>query len=218
VSAGFSRVKNQKLIRQISFISYVPKNPADAFYGIKFEEKTSVLSASILYLLFFLIYVLNKYATGFLFKTVQDGLFELVTDSVIVFGVIGAFVICGNLICSITDGEGKLKHMYQALAYCLMPYIVIKPILIILSHTLTYNERFLLSFGNVFIEASVVLLIFIMVKEIQAYKIMQTVRCLLLTIFTCAILAVTLVIVFALINQVVEFISALIREAYFRAI
>ncbi|MDR2749899.1 MAG: hypothetical protein LBC41_04490 [Clostridiales bacterium] len=217
VQARAEKVSNLKIPREFRFMARTFRNPADAFYGVRFENRVSVPSATLLYILFYLIYIAGKYCAGFLFKTVPEGHYELGTDFVLVFGVIAAVVICNNLVCSINDGEGKFRDIYAGLACCLTPYVFIKPILILLTHVLTDNERFIISFGGVFIGAAVLILVVAMVMEIQAYTLAQTAKILLLTLFTAAMLAVTLVIAWALVSQVADFVSALAREAYFRA-
>jgi hypothetical protein len=176
-----------------------------------------VLSASCVYALFFIVYLFNKYSSGWLFKTVVDDYYEFGTDFATVFGIITTVVVCNHLVCSINDGEGKFRHVYMGLAYCLTPYILLQPFLIIFSNALTLNESFVVSFGGALIVAAVALLVIIMVKEIQDYTFWGTIRCLLLTAFTSLMLLVTGVIIFSLINQVVDFVYAVIIEVYFRA-
>jgi hypothetical protein len=216
ITKGIRIIRNKKLMKELAFLNYMPKNPADAFYGIKFEGKVSIVSSTILYVLFFIIYVINKYYSGFLFKTVEDGFYEIGTDFIFVFGALALFLICNNLICSIKDGEGSFKNIYCSVAYCLMPYIILKPIVILLSHVLTYNESFIISFLNFFIIAAIAIFIIIMIKEIQAYTVKETFRCIFLTAFTMIILLAAGFILFALIKQVMDFIVSIFKEVYYR--
>ena len=211
------RLSDVPILKKVAYMTQVPRNPADAFYGIRHENKVSVASSTIVYLLFFLAYLMGKYWTAFLFKTVPDGFFEIGQDFLTVFGVIALSIITCNLICSIQDGEARLKDVYCSLAYCLMPYIFIKPLLTLVSHGLTNNEAFIMQIGDFFIAASIAVLILVMVKEIQAYTFKKTLWCLLLTFFTMALIFVTGVIAMILVNQVVDFVSSVFREVYFRA-
>jgi hypothetical protein len=97
-----------------------------------------------------------------------------------------------------------------------MPYIFFKPIVIILSHILTYNESFIISFMNFLISAAIALFVIIMIKEIQAYTLKETFRCILLTIFTILIIIAAGFITFALIKQVLDFIISIFKEGYYR--
>lgn len=216
LTKGFRYMRNRKLIKELGFLKYMIKNPADAFYGIKFEGKVSRVSSSIIYIIFFIIYISNKYYSGFLFKTVEEGYFELGTDLIYIFGLIALCLICTNLICSIKDGEGSFRNIYCALAYCLMPYLFLKPVVIVLSHVLTYNESFIISFINFIIYAGIAIFVVIMIKEIQAYTLKETLRCIFLAAFTMIILLAAGFILFALIKQVADFIVSIFKEGYYR--
>lgn len=215
-SEKLGQLKERKILRQLSYLKYIPKNPADAFYGIKFEGKVSIVSATLIYIFFFLTYVINKYYSGFLFKTVTDGYYEIGTDFMMVFGFFLISLICCNMICSIQDGEGSIKNMYCAYAYCLMPYIFLKPAVILLGHVLTFNEGFIIHFLNFFIIAGMAILITVMIKEIQAYTYKQTFKCILLTVFTMILVMAAGFILIALISQVMDFVVSIIKEGYYR--
>ena len=212
---GAHRLFDRKLIREIKFMTYFPRNPADAYYGVKHEGKVSVLSATILYGLLLLIYLVNKYASGFLFKSVMDGRYEVAQDIGIVVGGLGLFLIACNLICSIRDGEGTFRQMYCGLAYALTPFILLKPISFALSFVLTYNEAFLITCLDVVMLAGCLVLIIMMVKQLQNYSFRETIVALLLTLFTMLMIIIAVVIAVALVAQLWEFLSGVWKEAKF---
>ncbi|MDF2540378.1 MAG: hypothetical protein K0S47_96 [Herbinix sp.] len=216
ITKGVRYVKNRKLIRELTYLKRMLKNPADAFYGIKWEHKVSNLSSTMIYIIFFIIYILNKYYSGFLFKKIEDGRYEIGTDFIFVFGMLTLCIVCNNLICSIRDGEGSGKNIYQAFAYCLMPYLFFQPIVILLSHVLTYNESFIIGFLSFFIIAAMAVLIVVMIKEIQSYTFKETFRCIFLTLFTMIVLVAAGFILFALMKQVLDFILSIFKEGYYR--
>lgn len=215
VKAGWNRVMDVKLIRELRFMTYFLRNPSDAFYGVKHEGKVSILSSTLLYLATVIIYIVNKYACGFLFKTVEDGQYSVGMDLVVVVGGIALFLIACNLICSIRDGEGTFKQMYCSLAYALGPYIMLKPISFALSFVLTYNEAFIISLLNLAAIGLCLMLIVMMVKTLQNYNFRETFAALLLTLFTMLMIVIAMVIAAALVAQLWEFITAVWKEARF---
>ncbi len=215
VRGFFEKIGNIKIIRQLRFITYFPKNPADAFYGVKHEGRVSVFSSTLLYLATIVIYIVNKYYCGFLFKTVQDGQFEVGMDLALVGGGVALFLIACNLICSIRDGEGTFKQMYCATAYALGPYILLKPVSFVLSFILTYNEAFIITLIDIIAIALCLMLIVMMVKTLQNYNFRETFASLLLTLFTMLMIVIAMVIAAALIAQLWEFITAVWKEARF---
>ena len=88
------------------------RNPYDACYGIKRENRTSWLSAIIVLASFFVLHVANKYFAGFLFKMMPDGYYELLNDFLVVFGAFLLLTICCYLVCTITDGEARFKDIF----------------------------------------------------------------------------------------------------------
>ena len=204
-----------KLLRELKFVTYFPRNPADAFYGVKHEGKVSILSATILYIAAIVIFIVNKYACGFLFKTVQDGQYEVGMDLAVLIGGIALFLIACNLICSIRDGEGTFKQMYCAFAYALGPYVMIKPVTFALSFVLTYNEAFIITLLDLAAIGLCLMLVVMMVKSLQNYNFTETFAALLLTLFTMLMIIIAVVIAAALVAQLWEFITAVWKEARF---
>ncbi len=216
IRGGLGLLARTRGARELGFLKYAIKNPADAFYGIKNEGKVSVATATFVYLLFFLIFVVNKYASGFLFKTVPDGQYDIGGDLVRTLGVMLLFVVCNHMICSIRDGEATLKQNYCAFIYCFMPYLFLKPVAFLLSHVLTYNESFLISMLNFIMVAGTGILIYFCIKEIQCYTYRETFVSIFLTLFTMLIVAAAGFILFALMKQVGDFLVGIYKEVYYR--
>lgn len=213
---GVGSVYQIPLIKRINYMGFYIKHPIDGCYGIKRERKTSYLSANVLFVLFVIIYLIDRYASGFLFKRVVDGSYDIFTDVFYILAVFTLMTICSYLVCTINDGEGTFKQIYCSFIYSLGPYIVLKPFIIILSNVVTINEMFLIKFSNVCLYAWIIVLIFMSIKEINNYSVMETVKIILLTIF-CALIAVLLLfILYVLVSQVVDYVQALYGEVVYR--
>jgi len=207
---------NIKLLREVSFIFKFIKHPIDGYYGIKRENKTSYLSSSIVLFIFFIIYILNKYETGYIFRTVKIGQYDLLSDIYYVFGVFFLIVICNYLVTTINDGDGTFKDIYSGFTYSLAPYILLKPFVILLSNVLTFNESFIFSFANFVIYAWVLILVIVMIKEINDFSLGETFKVIFLTLFTMLIVTLVLFVLYVLISQLVDFITSVYREAVYR--
>ena len=145
------------LLGQLRYSLYFMRHPMDGCYGVKKEGKNSWWCANILLGTFILISILEKYCSGFLVKTVREGRYDLITDIGKVLVIFIGLTACNYLVVTIHEGEGFFKDLYCAYAYCLTPYIVIKPFVILLSNVLTYNEVFLISFANIIVWTWVVI-------------------------------------------------------------
>jgi tetratricopeptide (TPR) repeat protein len=205
------------LIRQLLFVFYFIRNPVDGYYGIKEENKASFSSATLLYLLFFAGYLFSLYDTGFIFNDIERANLILSREIAMVFAPLALWVIANYLVSTINDGEGKFKQVYMATIYSLMPYLIFKPIIVLVSNVLTLNDAFIYSFSNTILLAWSALLLFMMVKEIHGYTVGETIKNILLTLFGMLILSLVLFIIYVLLDQVYDFVYSVIKEATVRA-
>lgn len=204
------------MLKDLAFVKNFIRHPLDSFYSIKYENKTSILSSTILMFLFFIIYVLDKYYSGFIFGTIEEGKFALGADFSLVFGVLLLVIVSNYLICTINDGEGRFRHIYSGFIYSFAPYFIIKPFVIVASNFLTFNEAYLLSLTNVIIYVWVAILLVIMIKDINDYSVKETIKIILLTLFTILIAVLLIFIVYVLVSQLISFVVSIFNEGVYR--
>ncbi len=204
------------LLGQLRYSLYFMRHPMDGCYGVKKEGKNSWWCANILLGTFILSSILEKYCSGFLVKTVREGRYDLITDIGKVLVIFIGLTACNYLVVTIHEGEGFFKDLYCAYAYCLTPYIVIKPFVILLSNVLTYNEVFLISFANIIVWTWVVILILLTLKEINNFTVGETAKALAITAFTVLILTLLVCIIYVLFSQVIDFVITVVREVVYR--
>lgn len=205
-----------KLVTQVRYGTYFMKHPIDGCYGVRKEGKNSYLCANLLLSAFVIIWIINKYYCGFLFRTVVEGRYNLVSDIGGILIVFFSIVICNYLVVTINEGEGSFRQVYCGFAYCFVPFLLLKPFVIIISNVITYNEQFIVKFLNLFIVAWMLVLLFVMIKEINNYSVLQTIKIILLTLFTLLIMALVVFIIYMLFTQVINFVVTLIREVVYR--
>lgn len=210
------KITSRKTIRELLFLFKIPKNPIDAYYGMKRENQVSVLSATILYGLFVIIFLADKYLRGYIFSSVNVGQYSVLKDAAVIIGIFALFVLCHYLICSITEGEASLKNVYCGIIYSLLPYLLLRPIMIVLTHILSRNEVFILNFLNVIIYACSIALLVVMVSELNSYKASETVKCIFWTLFAFFVAIIVLFILYVMCKQTVEFISQILSEVMYR--
>lgn len=211
-----NKIKNNKLVQELGFTLYYMKHPIDGSYGIKRENKTSNVSAMIVALAALLIAVFSKYFSGFIFSTVKPGEYTVVADLVITIVAFGFISTATYLVCTINDGESKYRDLLHGFIYSLTPYIIIKPIVVFMSNYLTLNEAFLVSFAHLIMFAWVATLIFVTLRELNNYENKETIKIILLALFTIFIGILIIFVLALLVNQLVDFIQAVFREAVYR--
>src|SRR5690625_7495168 len=111
------------------------------FYSNKYENKTIMLSSTILIFVLFIIYVGDKYFSGFIFRTIEEGRYTIGSDFALVFAALLLIIISNYLICTINDGIGSFRHIFSGFVYSFAPYIIFKPFLILTSNVLTLDRK-----------------------------------------------------------------------------
>ncbi len=97
-------------------------------------------------------------------------------------------------------------------AYSLFPYALFMLPIALLTNILTLNEIFLYTFSLNLMWAWLGIMLFIMVKEIHNYTFSETVRNVLLTLFTMALFVLTGYILYVLFTQLFDFVTAVSQE------
>jgi len=205
-----------RLLSDILYIRNILRHPLDTFYYIQRKRHGSVISASIIYILFLLVVQFDYFGRSFIFNlNVQDrsvGFVLLASAAPTML-----WVLANYLVSSINDGRGTLRDIYIFTAYSFTPYILFQPLVILLTYILTYNEAFIISFlSNVLIIWSAVLL-FTGVKEIHDYNLRNTVKSILLTLVWIFVIILVYSIVYMLWDQLVQTVYAIIQEVLYRA-
>ncbi|MBQ7849593.1 MAG: YIP1 family protein [Clostridia bacterium] len=210
------KILSLKLLDQVLYCFQMLKNPYDTCYGIKREKRASYLSAVIVLFVFFVFFVLNKYFAGFLFKTMPDGYYELLSDFLTVFGAFLLLTICCYLVCTITDGEARFRDIFISAAYALAPMIVFQPIVLVLSNVLTFNEEFFITLLNVVSLGWTALLIVLMLMYQNDYTLKKTFSTIFMTLFCVLVVVALIVVLYMLISQLVDFIVSIYGEVVYR--
>lgn len=214
--AVLEKLGSRKLIRELRYMFFFIRHPIDGCYGMKRQNKVSLASANVMLIIGILFFIINKYFCGFLFKTVREGYYDIFSDVGLL--LVGLLLItgCNYLMCTINEGEGKLKDIYCSFIYSLTPYLVFMPVVFAISHVVTYNESFFVEFAQLFMYAWIAVLLFISIREINNYTIKETVKIIFLTIFTILIALLLAFIIYVLWAQVFDFIQSLCGEVVYK--
>jgi tetratricopeptide (TPR) repeat protein len=207
-----------KLVDDFVFMFRFIKQPADSFYYIKHKLRGSLTFAILLYVWVIVVRILTLYVTGFVFNP-YSALSDIRVENeiVLVVGLIFLWNAANYLVSTISDGEGRVRDVVIGTAYSLFPYALIALPVALISNLLTLNEIFLHNFTLNLMWVWVGIMLFIMVKEIHNYTFSETVRNVLLTLFTMGLFVLTGYILYVLFTQLFDFISAIAQELRLRA-
>ncbi len=206
-----------RLVDDFVFLFRFIKQPADSFYYIKAGMRGSLAFALILYAWVIVVRMTSLYLTSFIFSPYANPT-EIRVELEVAYVVValGLWNIANYLVSTISDGEGRLRDVVIGTAYSLFPYALFALPIALISNVLTLNEVFLYEFSTGLIWFWVGLMLFLMVKEIHNYTLSETVRNILITLFTMTMFLLTGYILYVLFDQLFEFIAAIIQEVGLR--
>jgi sugar lactone lactonase YvrE len=190
----------------------LPRHPLDRYYDIRVKKKGTVLGATIIYLLFFIIFMLSKTSKAFIYQ-LQD-VEDMDINALVIgfFVIIGLFVICNYLVTSITDGDGNFKQVYMIPAYGILPYMSALLMVTILSYGTTYNETFLLNI-ILFVGALwTIISIFLGFMTVHDYTFWKTILSLIITLVFMIIAALVALIIIIMWEQLWTFLKTIGEE------
>ncbi len=206
----------KRLLWDLGYAGRVLRHPLDGIYYLKVGKRGSILSASVLILLGFAVYLLDILGRGFIFA--ENRLAELspILLTLLYFIVILLFVAGNYMVSTINEGEGRLKNILVVLAYALVPYIILSLASIGCSYLFTLNEGFLLKLvWAVGVSWSGVLL-FLGIMHTHNYSFGQTIKNILLTLAFAVVALVVVAILYLVWDKVIVFANEVISEVIYR--
>lgn len=208
-SIQFMRKKNF-IFDELMYIFTFLRHPFDGFYEIKRQKRVSVVTSTIIYLLLGMVFLLHYRFTNQIYvpKDNVNILYELFISTFVLI----LWIVSNYLICSISDGEGSIKNIYNSTAYSLSPILLIMPFIILFSNALTYQESVFYSLGFTIMILWTVFLMFFMIKDIHNYEVKETIVVIFKSIFTMLLIGLFLFIVSSLFNQLFSVLSEIIKE------
>ena len=214
---GFAFIKRKvRVVDEMLYVFQYIKNPADATYEIKRKKRVSMFSATILLVIYFLIYLIYVYKMGFLFNYRVIADVNILEEILKIFIPLLLWVISNTLVSSIREGEGRFKDVYITTIFSLTPIIIVLPIVTILSQVLTYNEEFIINLLMTVGTGAAFIYFFIMVKETHYYEVKESIGSIFVSFFTMIMLLLSSIIIYILLSELVTLIKDIVMEVIAR--
>lgn len=195
---------------------YVMRHPFEGYEDLRWKKAYNIPSALIIVALFFIVAVFEVLTTGFLHNNKMVKIFNVVPVVIRTIILFFTWVLANWSLCTLFNGEGKMREICVNTAYALCPYIIGKIINIILSNMLTRDESAFLFFVSVVTTCWTVVLLFSGMKTVHQYNFMQTFWSIVFTIVAMVIIIILAVLLVSLFQQVYLFVNALYTEILYR--
>lgn len=161
----------------------------------------------ILYFMVMVARIVSLFVTHYPFRHADISEINLWYELVVIFAPIFIWVIGNYLVTTIRGGEVRLREIFSAAAYCMIPYIVITIPLSFLSLVMSLSSAGLYNGINTLMWVWVGLQFFISTMTMNSYRFFETVVNVLLSIFACVFMLVVFALLFMLGGQVVDFVT-----------
>jgi tetratricopeptide (TPR) repeat protein len=217
----FVRKKN-KIDDHLEFISknkypfYTMMHPFKGFGYLKQEKKTSLLFANIIIFLFFVVEIISRQNTGFLFNSNKISDFNLMLMMVTSFGFFILWVISNWALCTLFEGKGSLKEIWIFSAYALLPLVLLMIPVVILSNIFILDESAFMNFALFIMYAWTGICLFMAVMEVHQYSFKKTILVILVTLLGMCLTVLLFSIIYSVVMQFVGFISDIANELILR--
>lgn len=191
---------------------YITKHPQDGFQELKANKKGSLTVAAIIILLWVFVELLYRTATDFdinPFYNTDVSLFKVSLITVLMYVIACVANWC---FCTLLEGKGKMKDIFVAVAYSLVPYIIVRFSWVLLSGVFSAEEQILLDYCVILSKVWCAIICFIGLREIHEYTIGKTLFSLILTIVGILIMFFLGIIFLSVMQQLVEFVITVIFE------
>jgi len=213
---GGRREKWSRYLATLKYGTYVIFHPFDGFWDLVHEKRGSLAAAHTFLFLFLLTYVLRLMLTNFQFIAAP-------IQYINIYEQCGSILLPFLILClanwalsTLFDGKGRLKDIYMAMCYALVPYILIQLPLILISHVISFDEA---AYYSVLASVSViwcVFLAFVGLMQVHDYSPGKTFLFLIITVFGALVILFLLLVFFSLLSDAIGFFVSLYREIAFR--
>lgn len=215
-AASKRRAGWQRYVASVKYLFYVLFHPFDGFWDLVHEKRGSLAAAHTFVFLFLLTRVVKLLFTNFQFITAP-------LQYINIFEQCGSLLLPFLILCianwgmtTLFDGKGRFQDIYMAMAYALMPYVLIQLPLVLLSNMITYEEA---AFYTVLMSVSILwclLLVFVGLMEVHDYGPGKTLIFLFVTVLGALIIIFLLLVFFSLLSDAIGYFVSMYREISFR--
>lgn len=205
-----------KFAKDMHIMVRMIKHPIDSLYSIRYEGAGHFGTATLIYIIGYIVFVCDFILRGFVVSTHTPENTSLLYVSILYWIPVVLYIISNFLVGEINESEGRFKDIYIGNAYIMSPFILIMPVIIVLSHFMTMAESRLLSLASTVIYAWVFILLVVAIKELHVYTISEVIKNLLITIFLMAVIIVACSLIGMFWDQLIDFAVSIIKEVRYR--
>ncbi len=200
----------------LSYAFYVIFHPLDGFWDLKREKRGSVGAALLFVVLTIITLAVEKLNTAFMFNPNRLSEVNVLVEIITVTLVFTLWCVANWCTTSLMDGKGRMKDIITAMGYALVPIVLLRLPMVLLSHVITLEEGTFYYIIGFISYAWTGILVFIGTMMTHEYTLGKTIFTCLITIVGMAIILFIGLMFFHVISEIIVFVSTIYKEIRFR--
>lgn len=213
---GVGKAKRSAIYQVFAFQGAYIRSPEDAVYKIKTKQGPKVWGASILYLWYIVLRILDPLLTSYLFN--GQNIYNTNLAQIVLFSTAPLFlwILANYFVATVTDGEGRLKDLYVGTIYAMSPYLLLALPVMLISRSLTFNEQFLFTLLQIVMYGWSAILLFRNYSEMHDYSFGETIKNILLTVCAFAAFILAAYVIYMMCSQLFGYLASFFKELFHR--
>lgn len=188
-------------------------DPNEGFRNIRrHRQDYDIVIPLILYLLTFVTKCVTLFVTHYPFRSVDIARVNLAQETLMLFLPLLTWVVGNYMVTTIRSGEVKMREVFSASAYCMLPYIIVGIPLACLTNIMSLNSAGIYNGVTTLMWVWVGILFFASTMSMNSYKFFETVGIIIITLFACVFMWVVFAMIFMLGNEVVSFFTGIFEN------
>lgn len=211
-----SAVTDTPLYREFRYGNHVMFHPFDGFWDIKREKRGSARAATIILVLFTLLYAVRAQFTGYMVTQTASEDKNAIYDVIMILLPLLLWIISNWCFTALMDGEGNMKDIYIATCYSLKPYIFFSIPLLLISQFVTADEVIIYTVLDTICWVWMLALVFFGMMVTHDYSLSKSVLTVILTIVGICLIIFIMLLFVSIVQEVYTFFYNGYQELIFR--
>lgn len=202
------------VLKDFAYAAKTPMHPMNSYYEIRKNRQGSVLGATVIYVVFFVLFMAYQTSKGFVYQMQKVEDMDIGSIVIGFLLMLGLSIVCNYLVTSINDGDGTFRQIYMIPAYGLLPAMLSLLTVTVVSYGMTETEAFLLTIIMLIGVVWSAITIFVGLQTVHDYTFGETVKSVIITIVFMVILAIVAIILSIMWDSLYSFIKSFGKELF----
>ena len=202
------------VLKDFAYAAKTPMHPMNSYYEIRKNRQGSVLGATVIYIVFFVLFMAYQTSKGFVYQMQKVEDMDIGSIVIGFLLMLGLSIVCNYLVTSINDGDGTFRQIYMIPAYGLLPAMISLLTVTVVSYGMTETEAFLLTIIMLIGVVWSAITIFVGLQTVHDYTFGETVKSVIITIVFMVILAIVAIILSIMWDSLYSFIKSFGKELF----